>query len=58
MFTDNLSLNDFCDKMVRISSVSILMYLFNKLVSIEDDMPDTKVIPGYVVKLRSDPGMS
>ena len=32
MFSDNLTLNDFCDTIVKISSAFILMYQFNKLV--------------------------
>ena len=32
MFSENLTLNDFCDEMVRISSAFILMCQFNKLV--------------------------
>ena len=32
MFSDNLTLNDFSDKMVRISRAFILMFQFNKLV--------------------------
>ena len=32
MFSDNLTLNDFSDKMVRISRAFILMCQFNKLV--------------------------